>query len=193
VIINDAPFGPATSSTAGIVKITDTVGADASDTAPSVTALNKYIDDGGFDIIILAGQSNMVGYGNEAITDFFDGNVESGIYQLGQKTATNGFVGLAKDSLDHADGGGLGTSIGMTFARLYKKYSTTKRSVLLVPCAYQGTALVVGSGQVVTINGQSITTHWNPGGANNLYTLMMRRINLALAYDPLNNPTPAYS
>jgi len=108
----------------------------------------------GYDIILLAGQSNMAGRGvysagvdtTDANVFQFDGYAASGTY----RTIISGI-----DPLKQPEGAVLPTGVGpgMFFAKAYA--AATGRKVLLVPAAWGGTALVAG---VLT---------WSPYGANN--------------------------
>jgi hypothetical protein len=83
----------------------------------------------------------------------------------------------------------------MSFAKLYKMYKLQKgRKILIVPCAWFATSLCTGGGTATLMDGTTIYTDWTQGSANfNLYQNMVKRSNIAMAYDPLNTPIPAYT
>lgn len=201
----------ATTTTAGTVKITDTLGSGASDTAASTNAVLNPTTTG-FDIIVIGGQSNAQGISGDSASGNAFGSYGGGgaglcdgdIFQLVNGIDPTGVpnhddygeVVPAADPLRHpVQYGNRGCSFAMTFAKIYKMYKLQKgRKILIVPCAWFSTS-ISGNGSVTTLmDGTSITTDWIPSAAYfNLFQNMVKRSNIAMAYDPINTPIPAYS
>ena len=109
----------------------------------------------GYDVVLLAGQSNMAGRGTfnagidtaDANVFQFDGYSASGTYRT---------IIAGLDPLKHPEMGALSTAVGpgMFFGKRYNQL--TGRKVLLVPAAWGGTSLVAG------------TLTWNPTGRDYL-------------------------
>lgn len=134
-----------------------------------------------YDIVLLAGQSNMSGRGvvdatldaPTAYTFEYGGYSADGAkYQL---------ITQAVDPLDHPDqGAGLGQALGpgTSFARQY--FANTGRRVLLIPVAFGGTGLTVGN---------SNPTTWSPyGSSNTQYLFALSQANAAIAAAQLAFP-----
>jgi hypothetical protein len=122
----------------------------------------------GYDIVILAGQSNMSGRGTpfSATTD----PINSSIFQVSDQGATKGTIKPASEPLMMPDyPSGIGP--GLQFARWYaSRKLASNRKVLLVPVAYGGTPL--SSNAVLA---------WRRGGvAGNLYANMLTQVQSAL-------------
>lgn len=155
----------------------------------------------GYDVFVLLGQSNMLAYNpNEPRTPLID-FTDSSILQWGQNagTGTANTPILASDPLEHPPSGNgagnevsSGSSLGMTFARMYK--NATGRNVLLVPCAWPNTGfgLNINFPTATTIGNETVNRNWLATDPSNLLTLAIRRTNLAMAYHPVRNPSPAY-
>lgn len=123
-------------------------------------------NDIGFDIILLAGQSNMSGRGaSDAAVDIADSRVF-------QWDATNSKIISASASLLHYEFPTNDTKIGpgLWIGRSYAAGSPPNRPVLLVPAASGGTSIVAGAS--VTWNAGS------PGGTN--YEAAITRANNAI-------------
>ena len=112
--------------------------------------------ESGYDIVIVAGQSNAVGRGTGPFDDrFASTNIDARIQQLGRIGAENmqvipiGYVsqGVKYDGLQHwgfGDSEDRRTRMGfaLSFARMYvKKQLAPGRTVLIVPAAYGGTTI----------------------------------------------------
>ncbi len=125
-------------------------------------------DDTGFDLVILAGQSNMHGAdtGYAATTDPADGRV----FQYASAGASINKVISATEPLQHWTVQGVGP--GLPFARWYAGIVPTNRKVLLVPVAYNASGFAVST--------QRWKTNTTPP-ENNLYTLMLAQVTAALA------------
>ena len=183
-------------------------------TAPVVSA-ETYFGDGtfldisdnpvdfGYDIVVLAGASNMVGLsgsGADPRLDWYDPNTVS---QLSQEVVTAGNVYAAMDPLDHvyAGSGNVygsgGGSIGMSFARAYATILKPGRKILLVPCACANTGfLSTGTTSYAAwapTSSNAIIANWLANVPGNLLDNAIRRTNLAMAYHPIRNPYPAYT
>ena len=107
-----------------------------------------------YDIVLLAGQSNMSGRGvYSAGIDTTDADV----YQFGGYSGAGTYrtIFAGSDPLTHPDTVALSNGVGpgMFFAKRYKELYN--RKVLLVPCAFGGTSIIAGA---VT---------WSPYGTNN--------------------------
>lgn len=114
----------------------------------SIPTLEQELPDPGYDIFVIAGQSNSVGYGGGT---YLDGNAtperDAKIFQIGRYGANDGKVIPATDRLEHwvsQDANGnptAGIGMGAAFARLYVKESMKpERKVLIVPAGYGGTS-----------------------------------------------------
>ena len=102
----------------------------------------------GFDIIIVAGQSNAIGYGKGPYEDLQIPNEQSQIFQIGRGGSNDGKIIPAHEQLDHwsklKDNTGVG--FAMTFARQYaRKLRAPNRRILLVPAAHNGTDILLWS------------------------------------------------
>jgi hypothetical protein len=103
----------------------------------------------GYDIVIVAGQSNAVGAGLGPYTDSYKTpRVDARIFQVGRNIPNcvldDGKVVAASDVLEHwnncPSSGGIG--FGMAFARRWVIHNLANdRNVLIVPAAYGGTSL----------------------------------------------------
>lgn len=98
-------------------------------------------DDLGYDLIILAGQSNMIGADDEfaVTTDPPDGRV----FQFPSSGASANTVIGATEPLQHW--GPIGVGPGLPFGRWYAGIVPTNRKVLLVPVASNATGFEEGS------------------------------------------------
>jgi hypothetical protein len=99
----------------------------------------------GYDIVIVAGQSNAVGVGCGPYTDVskdYDDRIDM-VYPGGD-------VWSAEEPLEHApaNGGAAGKGFAMTFARLYAAKLQSNRKALLVPVALGGTSILQWDDQV---------------------------------------------
>jgi hypothetical protein len=124
-------------------------------------------EDAGFDVILLAGQSNMVGWNHDRdpVLDAPDPR----IFQLGLVGTHKNQVIAASDPLEHPDGN-RGVGPAMQFAKAYLNSLPAGRRVLLVPSAFGGTGFSAN--------------HWNPG--NDLFEQAVARANVAMAKSPNN-------
>src|SRR4051812_36045861 len=118
----------------------------------------------GYDVVVLAGQSNMVGY-HGPIDPKLDAS-DPRIFQWGRDA-----MSVATEPLQHP-GQTTGTiGLGLTFAKNYANQRLQSgRGVLLVPVAAPGTGFS--------------TECWNPG--NTCYETAVRRTTDALASNPNN-------
>jgi hypothetical protein len=155
------------------------------DAAVAAASMEVY-PDGGYDIVVVMGQSNAQG----AAVDFTPGtapDVDPGrVLQYGAFAKDNvrrgaGKVTKARDPLIHpwtqvnADGTLKVTKgLGLPFARRYVPTLAAGRRLLLVPAAYSGT------GFNKTNHGTEMSTHWRPGD-NTGVNLYERAISQALA------------
>lgn len=106
-------------------------------------------DDVGFDIILLAGQSNVVG---NATRDTVIDNLDTRVYQYGADStySTNYHkITAASDPLSSEGVGGAGTGMGpgTWFGKAYAASIPPHRKVLLVPCGVGSTALYTDSAE----------------------------------------------
>jgi hypothetical protein len=154
--------------------------------AAVAAASMEVMPDGGYDIVVVMGQSNAQG----AAVDFTPGttpDVDPGrVLQYGATAKDNvrrgaGKVTKARDPLTHpwtqvnADGTLKVTKgLGLPFARRYVPTLAAGRRLLLVPAAYSGT------GFTKTNHGTELSTHWRPGD-NTGVNLYERAIAQALA------------
>lgn len=122
----------------------------------------------GYDIVILAGQSNMSGRGTPYSTT--TDPVNPRIFQYKSKTPNANTIVPAAEPLDmHDTPTGIGP--GLQFARWYAARALDPaRKVLLVPVAHGGTPLV-----------SNAALAWRRGVAGNLYANMISQAQGALA------------
>lgn len=127
--------------------------------------------DYGYDIILIAGQSNAVGRAtpsNDTEMSASDATTiditHPEVFQWGRTAPNNGKIILAKDPLEHVDAGGGSIGFGMTFARRYVENIAKSRRVLLV----------------ATAKGGSSVTTWHPS-TGIYYTDAKARVEAALS------------
>lgn len=149
------------------LNVSALIGNATTDTHAALRESFTYIDEPGFDVILLAGQSNMSGRGvpfDTATTDPADTRV----YQFG---SDGRIIALATEPLDmHDTPTGIGPGLG--FARWYASRIATGRRVLLVPTAHGGTGFRAGTLRWTT-------TH--TPAEDNLYLQAIRQTREALA------------
>lgn len=118
-----------------------------------IAALSSLAD--GYDVVLLAGQSNMVGQG---VYDAGIDTTSAAIFQYDSAPASGTYrtIIAAVDPLKHPSNAPIAVGPGMFFAKRYNEL--TGRKVLLVPAAYNGTSLVATTG------GNGI--RWSPYGSN---------------------------
>lgn len=120
----------------------------------------------GYDVILLAGQSNMVGYGAPLSYPTDAGGAR--LFQFAQNGPSINTIVPANEPLLHPDATGVDNNyIGhaVACAKLYANAIISSRAVLLVPCAVGGTAF---SGN-----------RWNPG--DDLFEAAVVAANAAVA------------
>lgn len=140
----------------------------------SRTALNAtspLLDNVGFDIILLIGQSNMAGHSTtnqfDALIDFTDPRI---LQRPPVGTYANQLI-QANDPLWHHDRQAQGAiGLGMQFARDYVQSILPNRELVLLPQAQGGTGFAAN--------------RWNPG--NDLYNSAVTNTNTILAANPNN-------
>jgi hypothetical protein len=140
-------------------------------TAPNLSsaALTGALSDTGYDVILLAGQSNMSGRGIPS-TPYLD-PAHPRVFQLKGKNPNKGTVIPAADPLDMVDAP-TGIGPGFQFARQYIKagYLSYSRKILLVPVAEGGVPLT-----------RTATPTWKPSVTGSDYSNMIAQANAALA------------
>jgi hypothetical protein len=157
--------GPAVTSNA-------TLPVDAD--VPNAGAVKAYVAENAgtapiYHVILLAGQSNMEGYGSPALYPTDYGNAR--VLQYAASGPAAGTIIAANEPLRHPDTGGFtGGTIGfaVAFANEYIKHQPANVSVLLVPQATQGTSFYAN--------------RWNPG--DDLYNAAVAAANAAMAASP---------
>lgn len=174
---------------------------------PAVSAVQPTDTTTGYDIIVVAGQSNSVGQGRGSFTDpDADTATDSRIVQLsrggnGITSASGGSAcstvdkvltsigkligGTLYDGLQHwgAHCRTASLGFGLSFARAYVREELAPgRKVLIVPAGYGGTSIV---------QWQPGADKMDPGNTNNLYQDMKQRVQAALA-QPGDNRVVAF-
>ena len=135
--------------------------------SPAAAAVCKPTDRGrGTDVVLLAGQSNMVGFGL-GFDATLDGTPDPRIGQWSQ-AGNRGRIVPATDPLLHPGPAAGRVGLGLSFARAYIATRPPGRRILLVPAAVGGTGFANG--------------HWNPG--DDLFEGAVRRTRAALAAAP---------
>lgn len=134
----------------------------------------------GYDIVLLAGQSNMNGYNqpSSVSTSTFDPTNEQ-IREWPASGTNAGQIVLSVDPLLYEDtNAAIGVGPGMAFARWYARANPTRR-VLLVPAAYGGTGFA-----------SALPNTWSTtAGAGSLYLRAIARANAAIAAAQAIAPT----
>lgn len=98
----------------------------------------KTFDDTGFDIFIIAGQSNtLAGIGLDAKIDTPDKD----IFQLGRFSIFDFMISQATEPLQHHTARKNKIGFGLTFAKLYKNHKKKAKPILLIPCGFGGASL----------------------------------------------------
>lgn len=126
------------------------------------------LNDVGYDIIVLAGQSNMVGINSGGTADTARLDVtDPRVWAYNPYVPYQG-ISLAIDPLVQS-GTGYGVGPGMPFARWYAGLIPQNRKVLLIPVAAGGTAL-----------GGTVVPRWHPNLTGSLYDTMVSVTQAAL-------------
>lgn len=133
------------------------------------------VDDVGFDIVLLLGQSNMAGRGTlDAYVDVTDSRVFQ--WGTGGDANTQSKITRAQDPMPHIEGVQAGNmGMGVAFGRAYAASVPAHRNVLLVASAMGSTGLCIPGAQ------------WAPSGGN-LYTAALSAAQAALAAAKLTHP-----
>lgn len=140
--------------------------------------------DVGFDIIICAGQSNMVGSGGpDSTIDVTDPRVFAWGGYSGE-SSTYQKIYLANDPLRHYTGASSGMGPATWFGKTYAGVTSSNRKVLLVPVAQGGTALFGGSAPWTPGDG----TFGGMAAGGVLYENAIAQANAALAAAKLMYP-----
>jgi hypothetical protein len=103
--------------------------------------INAQAQSQGYDIIVVAGQSNAEGVGMGPTID--DTSRDAVIFQLGRVGNDNLKAVPAKDPLQSWSYPNNFVGFGLSFARAYAATLPTSRKVLLVPVAYGGSSILV--------------------------------------------------
>lgn len=156
-------------SVAMIAAFSNVISMLTSSTRLNATA--PLLDNVGFDIVLLIGQSNMAGHSTtnqfDALIDFTDPRI---IQRPPVGTYANQLI-QANDPLWHHDRQSQGAiGLGMQFARDYVQSILPNRELVLLPQAQGGTGFA--------------SNRWNPG--NDLYTSAVNNTNAILAANPNN-------
>ena len=133
----------------------------------------------GYDIIIVAGQSNAVGYGCGSATQISNA-LDSRILQV---DPTGNVIAAPTDEKLWFNPGRLnGIGFGLTFARLYAQQISSQRKLIIVPVAYGGTSLMQWDDAV-----DLITFSGGTADSTQLWDNMLLRTKAALAYQGGDN------
>jgi hypothetical protein len=147
-------------------------------------------DDAGCDIVLLAGDDNMVGnaYGGSGSADVTEYGDPARLLQLppGARSPVPALDPLAHPGAPALDT--TGASIGMEFGRLHAKASG--RTVVLVPVAASGTGFRDVGATLTTSADEVAKADWLAGDSTNLVAYAASRANVAMAYHPVHNPLP---
>ena len=148
------------------------------------------LEDGGYDIFLLAGQSNMAGRGAIPNPIDADGEPESAIKMW---DPTKGIV-EAKDPIIHPEIGNKPTAVGMgmSFAKAYlaeaRRTGQAERKVLLVGAAWGGTGF---SEDVPSFHYRWVVTQ-DPVVGGDLYRSAVQRANAAINAALAENPRSSF-
>ena len=162
-IINSGATGRALVRSAAPTSAWTAMGTIPDTNLPSTVAVNA--DDAGYDLIIVAGQSNAAGAGipYSAATDPSD----SRIWQYASSGTYANQVIIASEPLAMSTATGIGPGLG--FARWHVSGIKPNRRVLLVPVAVGGTPLVT-----------TTPPTWNSTVSGSLYSTMISQTQAAL-------------
>lgn len=149
-------------------------------------------NDVGCDVILLAGQSNMVSYGTGVVDTTYLDTADPRIVQW---PGSGTYFGLGRpiagvDPLFHHEQKAGTVGHPLEFARRYVRLIPANRRVLLVPCAHGATGFTTTSlasppAGYTTVAGGG----WDPSGGQggvNLYQFAIDQANAALAENPNN-------
>lgn len=152
-------------------------------------------DATGYDIVILAGQSNMAGRG--ASDSRLDPQSNPRIWSYGSTGTYAGRISLAVDPLSHRETAQTGLGPANSFGQRYVQAIPGGRSLVYVPVAYGDTGFQTTSGTPGANQRNPLTdgnSNWTNGGSwrvngdgvggNNLFTYMIQRAQAALAAAP---------
>jgi len=148
------------------------------------------LEDGGYDIFLLAGQSNMAGRGAIPNPIDADGEPESAIKMW---DPSKGIV-EAKDPIIHPEIGNKPTAVGMgmSFAKSYlaeaRRNGQFERKVLLVGAAWGGT----GFSEDVPIYHHRWMVTQDPVVGGDLYRTAVQRANAAISAALAENPQSSF-
>ena len=133
----------------------------------------------GYDILIVAGQSNAVGYGCGPATQLSNA-LDSRILQV--DPSGNIIPAPTDEKLWFNPGHLNGIGFGLTFARLYAQQISSQRKLIIVPVAYGGTSLMQWDDAV-----DLITFAGGAADTTQLWDNMLSRTKAALAYQGADN------
>jgi hypothetical protein len=182
---------PAVSTT---YTLTCSGSSSTAQSAVTISVTSQPQAQGGYDIIIIAGQSNAVGAGLGSFSDSAANTAtDAKIFQLGRYGAGSLKVmpatwvqnGITYDALQHWNITANRASMGLAvpFARRYAQEQLAPgRSILIVPAAYGGTSILKWLGDITA----PTTT------PNALYDDMKNRVNTALALPGGTNKIVAF-
>jgi hypothetical protein len=134
----------------------------------------------GYDIFILAGQSNAAFAGKGPFSDPAGNSKDHLIFQIGRSGLDNGKIVPAQDKLQHwiynPKNRTISIGFGMSFAREYAKTSLASgRKILLIPGSFSGSSILSWDRKVDF-----------PGDNSTIYTDLMSRVRIAMRL-PGNN------
>lgn len=132
----------------------------------------------GYDIIVLAGQSNAEGVGMGPV--FADRTNDARLFQFGRAGADNYKIIPAADPLQSWSYPNNAVSFGMSFAREYAVTMPADRHVLIIPVAYGGSSILQW------LSPPSEHSLPSPSSRKDLYADMRMRILTALGMNPAN-------
>jgi hypothetical protein len=138
----------------------------------------------GYDIIIIAGQSNAVGYGCGPYTDV--SKSEDG--RILQVDPSNNVI-PASDPLYFNPGHANLVGMGMTFARQYAQQLPANRKIIIVPTAFGGTSVLEWDNRDDGIDFTGTTPF--QADSTFLYDRLIARTRAALAYGGTQNRVTA--
>lgn len=162
--------------------LTDDLGA----TRPVMPVVTPTINDVGDDVVLLVGQSNMVGYGSGLDTTYLD-PPDPRIKQYPGSGSYLGKVVTAIDPLFHTEQFAGGVGLAMSFAREYVRTMSSSRRLLFVPCARGNTGFRTSSVVPTPSGYEANVGTWEVGGAGvNFYEFAIAQANAAIALNPAN-------
>ncbi|MEO9890999.1 sialate O-acetylesterase [Aurantibacter sp.] len=120
-----------------VVEEEEEVVVEEEETTSSENEIVENENNNGYDIILIAGQSNT--HGGRGYNSILDASDES-IKQLGRSNSENYNIIDGVEPLDHYTKSTGKIGFGLTFAKLYKSQQDIAKKILIIPCGKNSTS-----------------------------------------------------